>query len=308
MRVVFMGTPDFSVPALEIIAENHEVPFVVTAPDKPRNRNQMTPTPVKAKALELGLDVETPETIKGNEEFLAKLKEAAPDCIVVAAYGKILPKEVLDLPKYGCINVHGSLLPRHRGASPIQNAVLLGDPETGVTIMRMEEGLDTGNMILKAAVPVDRKTAGELHDELSQMGANLVYNVLEFFEEGLSFPEIEQDDMQSCYAPLITKKDGELRFGIPADKIERRIRAMSPWPGAYTKYNGEILKVWWADVLPGTSGKRPGTILSVSDDGIEVAAKDDRLLIREIQMPGKKRMEVKEYIKGNSIVEGTVLG
>lgn len=309
MKVIFMGTPGFAVPPLAIIAENHEVAMVVTTPDKPRNRGKsVTPSPVKEKALELGLKVATPEKIRGNDEFIAEMKAIAPDVIVVAAYGKILPKEVLDIPEKGCLNIHASLLPRHRGAAPIQNAVLLGDEETGVTIMRMADGIDTGDMILKASVPIERKTAGELHDELSAMGANLIYNVLEFFEEGLSFPEKHQNELKATYAPMIKKSDGELNFAIPALKAERRIRAMDPWPGAYTYYKDKVMKVWWADVIDEDTEFEPGYIIKADKNGMQVACLQGILNIRTIQMPGKRRVSVGEYLKGNEIEEGTVLG
>lgn len=309
MKIIYMGTPDFAVPALSLIAEKHEVGYVLTQQDKPKNRGKkLQPTPVKEKALELGIEVLQPDKVKNNPELMETLAAYAPDAIVVAAYGKILPVELLELPKYGCFNIHASLLPRHRGAAPIQNCILLGDEKTGVTVMRMAEGLDTGNMILKAETEIGKKNGGQLHDELSEMGGKLIMEFLDRLESGEEIPEEVQDDALSCYAPMIFKKDGEIDFSQSAEVIERRTRALDPWPGAYTQYNGQPMKIWEAEVSDEASDKDPGTVLKVDNNGIAIATGKGTLTATVIQMPGKKRVAVKEYLKGNSIEEGTVLG
>lgn len=309
MKVVYMGTPEFAVPPLCEIASEYEVGYAVTQQDKPKNRGKkLQPTPVKEKALELGIEVLQPEKVRGNEEFLEKLKEYGPDVIVVAAYGKILPTEILELPRYGCINIHASLLPRHRGAAPIQNCILTGDEKTGVTVMKMAEGLDTGNMLLKAETDTAGKTSGQLHDELSVMGSRLIMEVLEALDRGETLHEEVQDDSLSCYAPMIFKKDGKIDFTASAEEIERKTRALDPWPGAYTELNGEVFKIWEAEADSDDFGLEPGTVISADASGIRIAAGKGTLRATVIQVPGKRRTAVSEYLKGNSIEKGTVLG
>lgn len=308
LKIVYMGTPDFAVPALKKIAEKHEVGYVLTQEDKPKNRGKkMLPTPVKEAALELGIEVLQPHRVRGDEELLEKLKAYAPDVIVVAAYGQILPKDVLDVPKFGCFNIHASLLPRHRGAAPIQQVILDGDEYAGVTIMMMEEGLDTGDMILKGKTPVLKKTTPELTEELSEIGSDLMMKVLEMIDNGEDLDPEKQDDSLSTYAHMISKQDGKIDWNQDAASIERRIRAMDPWPGAFTEYMGETLKIWEADIDEEISQSECGTITEVSPDGIRIAAKEGTLIAKVIQMPGKKRVAVKEFLKGNSIEKGTVL-
>lgn len=308
LKIVYMGTPEFAVPALKKIAEKHEVGYVLTQEDKPKNRGKkMLPTPVKEAALELGIEVLQPHRVRGDEELLEKLKAYAPDVIVVAAYGQILPKDVLDVPKFGCFNIHASLLPRHRGAAPIQQVILDGDEYAGVTIMMMEEGLDTGDMILKEKTPVLKKTTPELTEELSEMGSDLMMKVLAMIDVGEELNPEKQDDSLSTYAHMISKQDGKIDWNQDAASIERRIRAMDPWPGAFTEYMGETLKIWEADIDDEISQSECGTITEVSPDGIRIAAKGGTLIAKVIQMPGKKRVAVKEFLKGNSIDKGTVL-
>lgn len=306
MRIVYMGTPDFAVPSLEaLVNAGHDVAAVVTQPDAVSGRGKKIRfSQVKEKAVELNIPVLQPQRVRGNEEFLKKLEEIAPELIVVAAYGQILPKEVLDLPRLGCINVHGSLLPRFRGAAPIQRAIIEGDEETGITIMRMAEGLDTGDMLSKVSVPIGDKTGEQLHDQLASAGAELLVRTI---------PELEniegekQDDSLSCYAPMIYKSEGHVDFNMDADRIARIIRAFDPWPGTYAFIGDRQIKLWHG-VNTGIPTDAPGgTVVAVSNEGIDIAASGQLLRVDIIQMPGKKRVQVREYLKGNTIEIGTVL-
>lgn len=309
MKIVYMGTPDFAVPALEtLVQEGYEVGYVVTQPDAVRDRGKkIKMTPVKEKAVELGLKVLQPEKIKKDADFFQQLECYEPDLIAVAAYGQILPKEILELPKLGCVNIHGSLLPRHRGAAPIQRAILEGDEETGITIMFMEEGLDTGAMLAKCSTPVEQKNGAQLHDELAQMGARLLADTIPKLAAGQIQPQ-PQNDEDSTYAPMISKKDGKIDFSWEPERIERLVRAFDPWPGAFTSYKGKLFKIWKAEVLKGENKAAPGTITGVSDKGIEISAGGGSLLATVIQLPGKKRVAAADYLKGNSIEIGSVLG
>lgn len=307
MKIIYMGTPDFAVPSLEALHEaGHEICCVVTQPDAVRGRGKkVTFPPVKERALALGIKVLQPERIKGNEEFIGILETEKPDLIAVAAYGQILPKAVLDIPVYGCVNVHGSLLPRFRGAAPIQRAIIEGDEETGVTIMYMEEGLDTGDMLAKAAVPIGKKTGQQLHDELSVLGAELLVKTVSRL--GTITGE-KQKDEDSTYAPMISKKEGHIDFSKTPEELERIVRAFDPWPGTYFYYGEKTIKLHAAEVAEGCSDAAFGTVLDASAKGLDVAAGGGVLRVTQIQVPGKKRVEIKEYLKGNSIEIGTVLG
>ncbi len=308
LKIVYMGTPDFAVLPLKRIAEQYEVGYVITQEDKPKNRGKkMLPPPVKETARELGIEVLQPHHVKENEELMECLRAYAPDVMVVAAYGKIIPKDILELPKFGCINIHASLLPRHRGAAPIQQVILDGDEFAGVTIMQMEEGLDTGDMLAQEKTPVQKKTATELTEELSAIGAELIAKILGKLDRGEEIEHVVQDDALSTYAGLISKKDGQIDWNMDAASIERKIRAMDPWPGAYADYQGETMKIWAAEVLDESSQAECGTITEVSPDGIKIAAKEGMLLVTVIQMPGKKRVQVKEFLKGNRLEEGVIL-
>ena len=309
MKIVYMGTPDFAVPALSALVEaGHEISGVVTQPDSVRDRGKKVKmTPVKEKALELGLKVLQPEKIKKDAAFFEQLKACHPDLIVVAAYGQILPKESLELPKLGCVNIHGSLLPRFRGAAPIQRAILAGDEETGITLMFMEEGLDTGAMIAKRATSIGKKNAQQLHDELARMGAELLLETLPKLQAG-QIEAVPQDDSKATYAPMISKKDGEIDFQQTPQEIERQVRAFDPWPGAYTNYKGKLFKIWKASVSQQPNSAAPGTITAVSKEGIEISAGGRTFIAEVIQVPGKKRMTASEYLKGNSIEKNSVLG
>lgn len=308
MRVIFMGTPDFAVPVLDaIIKAGHEVGYVITQPDKAKNRGKKVQfTPVKELAVANDIPVLQPERIKQSPETMELLKEYAPDIAVVVAYGQIIQKELLDLPKYGCVNVHASLLPKLRGASPIHHAILQGEEETGVTIMQMAEGLDTGDMLTKVSLPVNGMNCEALHDKLAELGANLLVDTLPMIEAAEITPE-PQDDALSTYAGLISKKDGEIDFTKSPEEIERQIRAFDPWPGAFCTYKGETMKLWKAECTEKASEAEPGTIVSVSDEGIEICCGGRILRATEIQMPGKKRVEVRAFLRGNQIEKGEVL-
>ncbi len=308
LKIVYMGTPDFAVPPLKhMAAEGYNVALVVTQPDKARDRGKkVQPTPVKAAALEAGFEVAQPERVKNNPEFIQQLKDIDPDIIIVAAYGKILPVELLEIPRLGCVNIHASLLPKFRGAAPIQRSIMAGDEKTGVTLMYMEEGLDTGDMIAKAETYIEKKTSDDLHDELSEMGAKLLMEYLPKIASGDIAPE-KQDDALACYSPMITKEEGHIDFTKSAFSIECLVRGMPMRPGAYCDYNGQQMKVRGADVSDRTSDAAAGTIIEVDNKKIYVACGEGVLEITHIQMPGKKAVAVADYLKGNKIETGAVL-
>ena len=298
MRVVFMGTPDFSVPALENIAKKYEVVAVVTQQDRPKGRgHKMQYTPVKEKAIELEIPVYQPKRVK-DPEFVDILKTLKPDVIVVIAFGQILSKEILELPKYGCINVHASLLPKYRGAAPIQWAVINGDKKSGVTTMYMAEGLDTGDIIDTSEIVLDEKeTGGSLFDKLADLGGKLILNTLDKLETGTA-TRTRQDDARSTYAGKITKELGKIDFTKSAAEIEGLIRGLNPWPSAFTYMDDKMLKIWNADVLEETVEEDPGTITEVNKKFIKVATGEGYLLLKEIQLEGKKRMNVTSFLNG----------
>ena len=308
MRIVFMGTPDFSVPALEALAEGgHQVIAAVTQPDKPKGRGKaVLMTPVKEKALELGIPVYQPAKVR-EPEFVELLREMAPDAIVVEDFGQILPKAILEIPKYGCINIHASLLPKYRGAAPIQWAVIDGEKETGVTTMFMNEGLDTGDMLEKAAVPLDEKeTGGSLHDKLSALGGNLILSTLKGLEAG-TLKGTPQTDEGTCYAKMLKKSLGDIDWTMDAAAIERLIRGLNPWPSAYTSLHGKTLKIWDADVLDREYGEAPGTVAETSKNALIIQTGKGSLSVRSLQLEGKKRMDIQDFLRGYSVEKGTVL-
>lgn len=307
MKIVFMGTPDFSVPALEELAKVHQVAAVVTQQDRPKGRgHKMQYTPVKEKALELNIPVYQPEKVK-NPEFVDILREINPDVIVVIAFGQILSKEILDLPKYGCINVHASLLPKYRGAAPIQWAVIDGEEETGVTTMYMAEGLDTGDVIDTTVIKLDEKeTGGSLFDKLAIEGGKLIVETLSKLENGTA-TRTPQDDEKSSYAGKITKELGQIDFTKPAVTIERLIRGLNPWPSAHTTLDGKAMKVWDATVEEGNVTEQPGEIVEIAKHYIKVATGENYLKINEIQLAGKNRMPMDAFLNGYSIKEN-ILG
>lgn len=307
MRVVFMGTPDFSVPALEEISKKHQVVGVVTQQDKPKGRgHKMQFPPVKEKAMELEIPVYQPQKVK-NPEFLDILKKLKPDVIVVIAFGQILSKEILELPRFGCINVHASLLPKYRGAAPIQWAVIDGEEKSGVCTMYMEEGLDTGDILDVKEIILDKKeTGGSLFDKLSKAGGELIVQTLEKLEKDCVVRK-KQDDKLSTYAKKITKDLGEIDFSKSAIEIERLIRGLNPWPSAFTYMENKMLKIWEADVEDIDVIEEPGSIVEVTKKAIKVAAGNGYLYLKEIQLEGKKRMDVASFLNGYSIT-ATKLG
>lgn len=308
IKIVYMGTPEFAVPPLRSLCESgYKVELVVTQPDKARDRGKkMQFPPVKETALEYGIEVLQPEKIKGNEDFLKRISEINPQLIIVAAYGKILPVELLEIPALGCVNIHASLLPKYRGAAPIHRCIIDGEDTTGITLMYMEEGLDTGDMIATRSVAIGNKNTAQLHDELSVLGAELLIDTLPAIIDGTA-GRTKQDDSMASYAPMVFKKDGHVDFNKSPVEIERLIRGLNSWPGAYTHYRGEAMKLWEAKALDEASSEPAGTIRSVSEEGIKVAAGGLTLLITKMQMPGKRAMLVSEYLKGNKIDSGEVL-
>ena len=310
MRVIFMGTPDFATGTLEeIVKAGHEVVGVVTQPDKPKGRGKtMMPTPVKETALKYNLPVYQPRKVR-EPEFVELLRSLKPDVMVVAAFGQIITKEILEMPKYGCINVHASLLPAYRGAAPIQWAVINGDIESGVTIMQMDEGIDTGDMIEKAVVPIaEDETGGSLFDKLSHTGAKLCVKVLKDLEEGTAVGEKQPEESTTPYAKMIDKKMGEVDWKKSAKEIEQLIRGLNPWPSAYTKVHGKTLKLWKAKVLLETSQMKPGQIVKVTKDSLAVQTGQGMLEIQELQLEGKKRMDTSSFLRGYALAEGESLG
>lgn len=309
MKVIFMGTPDFAVPTLETLIQNHQVVAVVTQPDKAKGRGKaMALTPVKEKALEYEIPVYQP--IKAREEgFLQILESYEPDVIVVVAFGQILPESILNLPKYGCINVHASLLPKYRGAAPIQWAVINGEEVSGVTTMYMAKGIDTGDMIDKVVVPIDKKeTGGSYHDKLSAAGAGLLIETLKKLEDGTAV-RIVQDHSLSTHVKMLDKALGNIDWNQDAQYIERLIRGLNPWPSAYTRLHNKTLKLWDAEVLPPDDGQAEvGTIVTTQGKCLVVKTGNGCLAIKELQLEGKKRMKVDAFLLGYPVEIGTKLG
>lgn len=304
MKIVFMGTPDFSVPVLKALTEHHEVVCVYTRAPKEAGRGQKeTKTPVHLFAEKHGIEVRTPKTLR-NEGEQAEFKALGADAAVVAAYGLILPQPVLEAFPHGCINVHASLLPRWRGAAPIQRAVEAGDKKSGVTIMQMDAGLDTGDMLLKGEVEITPEMTGEgLHDALSAIGADLIIKTLDTLDEII--PE-KQDETLTCYAAKIEKAESKLDFSKTAEELERKVRAFNPYPAAYFEYNGERFKVLEAEALDADSGMEPGAVVP-NDTGLLIQCGQGLLLVLKIQRQGKKAMEIDELLRGFSFEDGMVL-
>ena len=304
-----MGTPDFSVGALKALAENgYEIAGVVTQPDKPRGRGKASAmTPVKEAALELGLTVYQPSRVR-EQSFMDTVRALNPDVIVVSAFGQIIPKALLELPRYGCVNIHASLLPKYRGAAPIQWAVMDGEPISGVTIMQMDEGLDTGDMLAKTEVPLEPdETGGSLFDKLSRAGAELLIRTLPALEQGTLTPEKQPLESPTAYARMIRKEDGRIDWNLEAEAIERRIRGLNPWPSAYTELTGKILKIWRAEVLPKESGQTPGTVTEAGKGGFCVQTGKGVLRLLEVQLEGKKRMDAQAFLRGFHAAPGMKL-
>ncbi len=309
MRIIFMGTPDFAVGTLEaLVNAGHEVVLAVTQPDKPQGRKQiLVAPPVKQTAEKLGIPVYQPKRVR-EPEALALLRGYEPELIVVAAFGQILPKELLDMPTYGCINVHASLLPKYRGAAPIQWAILNGDAVTGVTIMRMDVGLDTGDMIAKAEVAITPEdTGGSLFDRLAETGAKLCVDTIPSIVDGTAV-YTPQDEQAATKVGQISKKDGLIDFTRSAAAIECQIRGLNPWPSAYTSLAGKTLKIWSAQVSDRQTEAQPGTVVLVEKDRFGVQTGDGMLICTEVQLEGKKRMSAADFLLGNSLTADTKLG
>ena len=308
MKVIYMGTPDFSVGALEaIIKAGQEVVLVVTQPDKPKGRGKaMQASPVKECALSHGIEVFQPTKIRESEN-VEYLRKFGADIFVVAAFGQILPKSILDMPKYGCVNIHASLLPKYRGAAPIQWAVINGDEVTGVTTMLMNEGIDTGDMIAKKQVRLaEDETGGSLFDRLADTGAELIVETMKMLEEGTA-EFTPQNSEEATHTSMISKELGSIEWSKPAAEIERLIRGLNPWPSAYTRLKGKTFKIWKAQVVEVSSSDKPGTIIKIGKDELLVQTGEGALSLIEVQLEGKKRMDVASFLRGCQIEEGIVL-
>lgn len=308
MKIVFMGTPEFAVPSLKkLIDAGYNIEAVVTQPDKPKGRGmQIVFSPVKEFALKMGIEVLQPDKIKGNEEFANKLKKISPDIIIVIAYGKILPETILNLSPLGCINVHASLLPKYRGAAPINWAIINGEKETGITTMLMDKGLDTGDILIKKAITIlENDDAQTIHDKLSVLGGEILLDTLKKLSDGTLRP-VKQNNSESSYAPIIDKTMGYIDWSKSAFEIRNLIRGLSPWPGCYTFYNNKMLKMWKADIIYYDGKELCGTVLS-SNNELIVKCGVNALSITEIQSEGTKRMSIKEYLRGHNIEKEVIL-
>lgn len=314
MKIVFMGTPDFAAKSLEkLISSKHEIVLVVTKEDKPVGRGyEMQETPVKKLAKENNLEVITPSKVKGNEELVSKLKECDADVFVVVAYGKILPKEILDIPKKGCVNVHGSLLPKYRGAAPIQFAVINGDEKTGVTTMFMDEGMDTGDILDVIEYKItDEDTAETVFDKLSELGGECLLTTLEKIENGTE-TRTKQNEEEATHCSMLSKKDGEINFERETKALFSFVRGMTPWPSAYTFLDSKMLKVLDLkkvfELDEEEKSFKPGEVIKTSKEGILVRTLDGALLLTFVQLEGKKAMTADEFTRGRQIPTGTKLG
>ena len=315
MRAVFMGTPEIAATVLKsVLASRHEVIAVVTQTDKPKGRgHEVAFPPVKEVALEAGIPVFQPQRAR-DEAFIEELRALNPDIILVAAYGKLLPKAILDMPRFGCINVHASLLPKYRGASPIQWAVLNGDEKSGVTIMHMAETMDTGDIIMTEEVVLAKdETAGTLHDKLADIGGPLLITAMDALETGRA-PRIRQNEEEATHVTMLDKTMGNMDFSKSALQLERWIRGLNPWPTAYTKLDGKMLKLWKADVISAEELTKeekagmPGTVFAVGKDSFDVLTGEGALRIKELQLEGKRKMTAEEFLRGFKLEAGTVLG
>jgi methionyl-tRNA formyltransferase len=308
LKIIFAGTPDFSVPPLEsLIASGYRVVAVYTQPDRPAGRGRkLTASPVKQLAQAQGIPVYQPKNFK-QEEALQELEQQGADLMVVVAYGLILPRRVLDAPRLGCINIHASLLPRWRGAAPIQRAILAGDQESGITIMEMEEGLDTGPMLLKKSCPISAQdTGGSLHDRLSTLGAEALMEALPGIADGSLAGEV-QDHGLANYAEKLNKSEAVVEWKLSAKEIERQVRAFNPWPIAQADFEGKVLRIWEAQSLSTTSDSSPGSVVATGREGVDVATGDGVLRIRTLQMPGKRAMSAADFLNAHSL-DGVVFG
>lgn len=307
IRTVFMGTPDFALDTLRgLVDAGLNLVGVYTQPDRPKGRGKkLAAPPVKELALAQGIPVFQPAKLRAPEA-VAELQALAPDLIVVVAYGQILPQAVLDIPQHGCINVHASLLPKYRGAAPINKAVVDGETETGVTTMQMDVGLDTGDMLVKKTIAIGPdETAGELHDRLAKVGREAMDETIVRLLDGSLVAE-KQDDALTCYAPMMKKEDGLIDWSRPAAEVHNQVRGLAPWPGAYTELDGETLKISGTVLADGAGA--PGTVLSADGEGVVVACGDGAVRIAELQLPGKKRLPAADFLRGQPLPNGLQLG
>jgi methionyl-tRNA formyltransferase len=304
--IIFMGTPDFAVPTLQLLIEHHDVIGVVTQPDRPAGRRgDLRPPPIKVVAQEAGIPVYQPEKLRKQAAIAQLQAMGTPDLYVVAAFGQILPQSVLDIPKHGCINVHGSLLPRWRGAGPLQAAILAGDDETGITIMLMDAGLDTGPMLTKRAIPIaDDETGESLHDKMATLGAELLIETIPGYLDGSIQPQ-PQDNDQSTYAPQISREDGLINWAVSADEIDRRVRAFTPWPGTFSYWEGKQLKIHNGAVIGGKAEQ--GQVVATGNS-IAVGTGDGLFALGDVQLAGKKRVSVIDFVNGYTDFVGSILG
>jgi methionyl-tRNA formyltransferase len=306
-RVVFFGTPAFAIPILQnLLQGSEEVVAVVTQPDREKGRGRkVVPPPVKELALQQGQALFQPEKVR-EETFQKKIKDLQPDLFVLVAYGQILPKSLLEIPKHGAVNVHASLLPKHRGAAPIPWAILNGERVTGITTMMMDEGMDTGDILLQTEIPIgDGETSQTLHDQLALLGAKLLSETVKGMKAGSVHP-IPQDHSKATYAPPLKKEDGKIDWSKGAKEIDRQVRALNPWPGAFTEWNGQLLKIYKGEVREEISEREAGIVSWVGSDFIELGTGKDSFLIKEVQLEGKRRMSVQDFLAGHPIPVGTV--
>ncbi|MBN1038139.1 methionyl-tRNA formyltransferase [Clostridium botulinum] len=308
MNIVFMGTPDFAVPSFKKLIEEHEVKAVLTQPDKPKGRGKkLAYSPVKEEALKHDIPVYQPTKLKDDKEIIEKLKEINPDFIIVVAFGQILTKEVLDIPKYGCINLHASLLPMYRGAAPLNWVIIKGEKKSGNTTMLMDVGLDTGDMLLKEEVEIhEEMTSGELHDILMISGGELLLKTIEGLYNG-SIKPIKQEG-ETFYAKMLDKELAHINWNDDAYDIHNLVRGLNPWPIAYTEYKGERMKLYKTKVLDKEVSNKPGTIIEVNKDGVKVVCGKNVLIIEKVQFPNGKPLTIEQYINGHSIDKDIILG
>jgi methionyl-tRNA formyltransferase len=309
IRTVFMGTPEFALQTLQgLIDAGVDLVGVYTQPDRPKGRGkQLAAPPVKRLARQYGIPVYQPVRLRAPDA-VAELEALAPELIVVVAYGQILPQSVLDIPRYGCINVHASLLPKYRGAAPINKVIMDGESETGITTMLMDAGLDTGDMLVKRSLAIgENETAGELHDRLALLGRETMAETLRQLCAGALTPE-QQDEALTCYAPMLKKEDGRLDWSRSATDLHNQVRGLDPWPGAYTTLNGELLKVAATRIGSGTGSAEPGTVVTASAEGVSVACGEGLLVIGELQLAGRKRLSAADFLRGQPLPAGTRFG
>ena len=307
MKIIFMGTPDFAAASLEaLIASRHEIQAVVTQPDKPKGRKgELTPSPVKVVAEGKGIKVYQPLKVR-DEEFVETLRAYNPDVIVVVAFGQIIPLSILKMPKFGCVNIHGSLLPKYRGAAPIQWAVLDGEKETGITTILMDEGIDTGDILLKKTIKIDAdETSGSLFDKLKALGAETILETLDELEKG-SITPTKQGESPTAYAKMLTKAMGLIDFTRSAKELDCFVRGMDPWPSAYTLLAGKTLKLWKVRAVE-KSGKA-GSVIEIGKESFTIACGEGAIEVLEVQLEGKKRMSAGDFLKGSTLNKGQELG